>query len=139
MPSVCGPSRRGRLSQVVSEVVGHRQTLVVVDNCEHVVEAAAALVDELLQGAPGLRVLATSRDPLRIAGEAVWRVAPLDVPHPGADAERPGVPAPSNCSSTALSRRAPPSFGRSRRHHGRRSLPATWTGYRWPLSWGRRG
>ena len=102
------------LTQVISEVVGHRETLVVVDNCEHVVEAVAALVDELLQGAPGLRVLATSRDPLRIAGEVVWRVAPLEVPEPGAgpdEARRSGAgrtfrrPGPRHSAPSLFGRR----------------------------------
>ncbi|WP_020393354.1 BTAD domain-containing putative transcriptional regulator [Kribbella catacumbae] len=56
------------------------ELLLVLDNCEHVVEAAAALADELLAAAPGLRVLATSREPLGLTGEAVWSVPPLDVP-----------------------------------------------------------
>ena len=73
-------------AQVVAELIGHRQTLAVLDNCEHLVGAVAELVEELLQGAPGLRVLATSREPLRIAGETVWRVPSLQVPGPGASA-----------------------------------------------------
>ncbi|NEA30143.1 BTAD domain-containing putative transcriptional regulator [Streptomyces sp. SID13031] len=56
------------------------ELLLVLDNCEHVVDAAAALVDELLAAAPGLRVLATSREPLGLTGEAVWSVPPLEVP-----------------------------------------------------------
>ncbi|MDX6261147.1 MAG: hypothetical protein QOH84_2835 [Kribbellaceae bacterium] len=56
------------------------ELLLVLDNCEHVVEAAAELVDELLAAAPGLRVLATSREPLGLTGEAVWSVPPLEVP-----------------------------------------------------------
>jgi predicted ATPase/DNA-binding SARP family transcriptional activator len=60
--------------------VQHRQLLLVLDNCEHVVEAAAALVDLLLRSAPTLRVLATSREPLRIEGESVWTAQPLAVP-----------------------------------------------------------
>ena len=74
------------ITQVVAEVVGHRQTLAVVDNCEHLVGAVAELVEELLQGAPGLRVLATSREPLRISAETVWRVPSLQVPAAGASA-----------------------------------------------------
>jgi predicted ATPase len=66
--------------EVIFDVVGDRGTLVVLDNCEHVVSAAALLTADLLQGAPGLRVLATSRDPLRINGETVWPVPPLEVP-----------------------------------------------------------
>ena len=74
------------ITQVVAEVVGHRETLAVVDNCEHLVGAVAELVEELLQGAPGLRVLATSREPLRISAESVWRVPSLEVPATGASA-----------------------------------------------------
>lgn len=65
------------------------ELLLVLDNCEHVVEAAAALVDELLAAAPGLRVLATSREPLGLTGEAVWSVPTLDVP--AATAELPDL------------------------------------------------
>ncbi|WP_235922007.1 BTAD domain-containing putative transcriptional regulator [Lentzea tibetensis] len=55
--------------------------LVVLDNCEHVVESAAALCARLLAAAPGVRVLATSREPLGIPGEVVHPVAPLDSAH----------------------------------------------------------
>jgi predicted ATPase/DNA-binding CsgD family transcriptional regulator len=54
--------------------------LLVLDNCEHLVEACAHLVDALLRACSGLRVLTTSRDPLRVAGEASWRVPSLPVP-----------------------------------------------------------
>ena len=74
------------ITQVVAEVVGHRETLAVFDNCEHLVGAVAEVVEELLQGAPGLRVLATSREPLRISVETVWRVPSLEVPTTGASA-----------------------------------------------------
>ncbi|MGW4895834.1 AfsR/SARP family transcriptional regulator [Kitasatospora sp. NPDC004240] len=55
-----------------------RRTLLVLDNCEHVIEAAADLTAALLDAAPGLRVLATSRESLRLPGEAVHPVAPLE-------------------------------------------------------------
>ncbi|NRQ32547.1 AfsR/SARP family transcriptional regulator [Nonomuraea sp. NN258] len=54
--------------------------LLVLDNCEHVIEPVAALIAALLAAAPGLRVLATSREPLRLRGEARWDLPPLDVP-----------------------------------------------------------
>jgi predicted ATPase/DNA-binding winged helix-turn-helix (wHTH) protein len=54
--------------------------LVVLDGCEHVVEAAAALAEAILKGAPGLGVLATSREPLRAEGEWVQRLPPLGLP-----------------------------------------------------------
>jgi predicted ATPase/DNA-binding SARP family transcriptional activator len=56
-----------------------RTALMVLDNCEHVIDAAARLADDLLSAAPGLHVLATSREALRIPGETVWSVPPLDV------------------------------------------------------------
>ncbi|MDT0495401.1 BTAD domain-containing putative transcriptional regulator [Streptomyces griseus] len=61
-----------------------RRTLLVLDNCEHVVDAAAELTELLLRTAPGLRVLATGQEPLGLAGEAVFLVEPL----PPADAVR---------------------------------------------------
>ena len=54
--------------------------LLVLDNCEHVIEAAAALAVDALRGAPGVRVLATSREPLRTEGEHVHRLSPLESP-----------------------------------------------------------
>uniref|UniRef100_UPI001BDC2855 BTAD domain-containing putative transcriptional regulator n=1 Tax=Pseudonocardia lacus TaxID=2835865 RepID=UPI001BDC2855 len=57
-----------------------RRALLVLDNCEHVVEPVAGLVGALLAAAPELRVLATSREPLRLRGEARWELSPLAVP-----------------------------------------------------------
>jgi predicted ATPase/class 3 adenylate cyclase len=54
--------------------------LLVLDNCEHVLDACAALTGRLLANGPDLRVLATSREPLGLVGEQVWPVQPLDVP-----------------------------------------------------------
>jgi predicted ATPase len=57
-----------------------RSVLLILDNCEHLVEGCASLADDLLRACPKLHVLATSREPLRIAGERTWRVATLPVP-----------------------------------------------------------
>ena len=57
-----------------------RSPLLVLDNCEHLIAAAAALADRLLGECPGLRVLATSREPLGITGETLWPVDPLALP-----------------------------------------------------------
>ncbi len=65
------------------DALARAETLMVLDNCEHVVEAAAGLVDHLLARCPRLRVLATSREPLGVAGERLCRVAPLPLPEPG--------------------------------------------------------
>ena len=57
-----------------------KQMLLVLDNCEHVIAAAAALAAEVLRGAPGVHVLATSREPFRVEGEWVYRLPPLQSP-----------------------------------------------------------
>ncbi|MFI7697787.1 BTAD domain-containing putative transcriptional regulator [Nonomuraea sp. NPDC049480] len=57
-----------------------RRMLLVLDNCEHVVEPVAELAELLLRACPGLRILATSREPLAVDGEVLWSVPPLDVP-----------------------------------------------------------
>ncbi|MBM7863982.1 ATP-binding protein [Lentzea nigeriaca] len=62
---------------VLVEHLRDRQSLMVLDNCEHVIEATATLVDALLRGVPGLRVLVTSRERLGVDGEHLWQVAPL--------------------------------------------------------------
>jgi predicted ATPase/DNA-binding NarL/FixJ family response regulator len=57
-----------------------KQLLLVVDNCEHLLEAAGGLVTEVIQAAPGVRVIATSREPLSVSGEHVIPVPPLELP-----------------------------------------------------------
>ncbi len=67
--------------------VGDDPLFLVLDNCEHLVDGCAALVELLLQARPGLRVLATSREALGVAGERAWLVPPLELPAQGAPAE----------------------------------------------------
>ena len=64
----------------LAEHCGRRRMLIVLDNCEHVVEAAARLVEELLERCPELTVLATSREPLGVPGELLRPVEPLPEP-----------------------------------------------------------
>ena len=64
------------------QALGKRPALVVLDNCEHLVVEVAALVEGLLPFCPGLRMLATSRTRLGVAGEHVWAVEPLSMPGP---------------------------------------------------------
>ena len=68
------------------ELVEHlkpRETLVILDNCEHLVVACADLADRLLRTCPDLEILATSREPLRVSGENGWQVPSLSLPDPG--------------------------------------------------------
>src|SRR5215475_1338987 len=67
----------------LAEYLSGRQLLLVLDNCEHLVDAAAKLADQLLRAAAGLRVLATSREALNIDGETLLAVPPLPVPQAG--------------------------------------------------------
>src|SRR5215475_1874715 len=70
-------------AEALAEYLAGRQLLLVLDNCEHLVDPAAKLADLLLRAAPGLRVLATSRESLNITGETVLAVPPLAMPEAG--------------------------------------------------------
>lgn len=76
---------------VLVEFLADKRMLILLDNCEHVLDAAGRLVHRLLSVASGLRVLATSREPLGIVAEHVWPVSPLSVPpttRPGSEGSR---------------------------------------------------
>ena len=70
-------------TEALVEHLGAREALLVLDNCEHLIEACAELADALLGGCPNLRLLATSREPLRVQGETNFVVPSLSVPEPG--------------------------------------------------------
>ncbi|MGW0902976.1 AfsR/SARP family transcriptional regulator [Streptomyces sp. NPDC002853] len=70
-------ARPGSSADRIAAAVGERRMLLVLDNCEHLLEPVADLVHRLLSRAPGLRVIATSQEPLAIAGEVLDAVAPL--------------------------------------------------------------
>ncbi|WP_345430730.1 BTAD domain-containing putative transcriptional regulator [Actinoallomurus vinaceus] len=64
----------------LADALSAQRLLLVLDNCEHLIEPVAELTDRLLRAVPGLRVLATSREPLGLTGEVVWSVPPLEIP-----------------------------------------------------------
>src|SRR6266567_3728375 len=66
--------------ETLAEALSSRRLLLVLDNCEHLVEACAQVADALLRNCPLLTILATSRESLNIAGEKVWPVPPLSIP-----------------------------------------------------------
>jgi non-specific serine/threonine protein kinase len=74
---------RQPLAQTLLDHLSSRQVLLVVDNCEHVIQACAGFVDSILRQCPDVTILATTREPLRVSGEMVWRVPPLEIPPPG--------------------------------------------------------
>jgi predicted ATPase len=69
------------------DAVAGKELVLILDNCEHLVEMAARVADELLRAAPGLRLLATSREPLGIPGEQLYPVEPLVLPPADASSE----------------------------------------------------
>jgi len=73
------------IASLLVDAIGQRRLLVVLDNCEHVIDACAKVADALLRGCPNLALLATSREPLGIGGEWVYRVPSMDTPAEGAD------------------------------------------------------
>lgn len=79
--SVPDQSTRPAVEKLV-DFLREREVLVVLDNCEHVLQAAAELTARILQEAQGVRIIATSREPLGIAGERVCLIPPLAVPSP---------------------------------------------------------
>src|SRR5471032_1492388 len=74
-------------SEAVARAIGGKKLLLVLDNCEHVVDAAARLAETIMRQCPRTTVLATSREVLRIDGEYVYRVSPLEIP--ASDREKP--------------------------------------------------
>ena len=75
---------RGRpLVETLAAALAPRRMMLALDNCEHVIDAAARLCQRLLASSPGLRIIATSREPLRVAAEVIFQVPPLSTPPPG--------------------------------------------------------
>src|SRR5262249_11366441 len=92
------------LAETLAEALGPRTTLLILDTCEHLVADCAELAEWLLGSCPGLQVIATSREPLRMRGEVIWRVPPLrllSTPWPGA-APVQDIGAAAACESVRL-------------------------------------
>ena len=79
------------LTHTLCESLGSGRALIVLDNCEHLIGAAAQLTRDLLISCPKLKVLATSREPLGVVGEAVWPVPSLSLPDPEWDSSVAGL------------------------------------------------
>ncbi|MEU6407332.1 BTAD domain-containing putative transcriptional regulator [Microbispora sp. NPDC046933] len=88
--ALLGGARGGEPMDQLVAAVRERAILLILDNCEHVIEAAAAFADRLLGECRRLRILATSREPLGITGEVLWQVEPLALPAKGADPSEAG-------------------------------------------------
>jgi predicted ATPase/DNA-binding CsgD family transcriptional regulator len=75
------------LLETLADALRPRQLLLALDNCEHLIDACARVGQRLLASSPGLRLIATSREPLHVAAETVWQVPPLAVAPDGAAAD----------------------------------------------------
>ncbi len=73
------------LTETLAEALRPRRLLLALDNCEHLIDACAELSQRLLASSPGMLLLTTSREPLRLPAETVWRVPPLSVAPAGTD------------------------------------------------------
>jgi predicted ATPase/DNA-binding winged helix-turn-helix (wHTH) protein len=70
------------IDDAIVDVLRPRHALLLLDNCEHLVEPVGTLVDRILRAAPRVSIVATSREPLAVTGEQVWTVEPLRTPEP---------------------------------------------------------
>ncbi|MBW3536745.1 MAG: tetratricopeptide repeat protein [Actinobacteria bacterium] len=82
LAAVGGPPGTDDSLGEAADWIATREVLLVLDNCEHVIDSVAASVNHLLSKCPALKVLTTTRQPLDLAGEAVFRVPPLGLPNP---------------------------------------------------------
>ncbi|HLG01048.1 MAG TPA: adenylate/guanylate cyclase domain-containing protein [Acidimicrobiia bacterium] len=83
-----GTSGEGATADLLAEYCGSGMALIVLDNCEHLLAACAELAERLLMACPAIRILATSREALGVAGEAAWRSPSLSLPEPGVQTEQ---------------------------------------------------
>ncbi len=74
--------QRTSIEDAIVDMLRTRRALLVLDNCEHLIEPVAALVDRILRAAPSVSIIATSREPLTVSGEHVCRISPLATPDP---------------------------------------------------------
>jgi predicted ATPase/DNA-binding CsgD family transcriptional regulator len=109
----------GQPLQWLAGQLAGRQMLMILDNCEHLIPASAILANTLLRECPGLRVLATSREPLAMTGEALFAVPPLPAPDPGHQLSLADL---GRCEAVALflarAEAAVPGFGLTEENQG---------------------
>ena len=130
-----GPARwsQGDVLAACLAVLGDRPGLLVIDNCEHLLAAVRDVVGTVLAACPRLSVLTTSREPLALAAEYVYRLAPLPLPRVGGGQDAAAVPS----VAVFLDRAARVRRGAARRPPTWRRSPTSSggsTGCRWPSS-----
>jgi hypothetical protein len=133
------PARPARpVLDTLADALGPQDLLIVLDNCEHLIGGCAKTAETILQRCPKLHLIATSREPLAIAGETIYRVPSLSLPEAGDDDTAAGVTR-SRCWPTGPGRRASPSTSPRARWDWRCRCAGGWMGCRWRSSWPPRG
>ncbi|HTL85893.1 MAG TPA: winged helix-turn-helix domain-containing protein [Acidimicrobiia bacterium] len=103
--------RRGSsIDDAITELLRPRQCLLLLDNCEHLIESVAALVSRILSEAPNVSIVATSREPLAVAGEQLWSVEPLSTAAAGNLTAEEAVAIPAVALFVERARAADPTF-----------------------------
>ena len=138
--ALLGEAPHEELTDRLIAAIREREALLILDNCEHVIESVAAFADRVLGECRRLRILATSREPLGITGEALWLVEPLALPQrdagPGEIESSPAVQLLRDRAGAVrqdLVGTMPTPCRRWSASAGR------WTGCRWRSSWPRLG
>ena len=126
--------------EALLDALAPQDVLIVVDNCEHLIGGCAKTAEAIVRRCPRVHLLATSREPLGIGGETIYRVPSLSLPGPGeAGPRRPGPPMRWRCSRTGPGRTASPCPSTSRLGRWWCRYAGGWTGCRWRSSWPRPG
>ncbi len=103
--------RSSSIDDAIVEMLRPRHSLLLLDNCEHLIEPVAALVSRILSEAPRVSIVATSREPLAVAGEQVWSIEPLSTATSGGAITAEGALAiPAAALFVARARAADPTF-----------------------------
>ena len=126
--------------EALLDALALQDVLIVVDNCEHLIGGCAKTAEAIVRRCPRVHLLATSREPLGIGGEIIYRVPSLSLPGPGdSGLRRPGPPMRWRCSRTGPGRTASPCPWMSRPGRWWCRCAGGWTGCRWRSSWPRPG
>ncbi|HEX9030520.1 MAG TPA: tetratricopeptide repeat protein, partial [Streptosporangiaceae bacterium] len=90
------------LLATLADALRSRRALICLDTCEHLIDACARICQRLLASSPGLQVIATSREPLRVAAETVWQVPPMSMAPPGAGGAAAGAGGAGGAGAVSL-------------------------------------
>ena len=140
-PGRCGwPPSRAALLETLLDALAPQDVLIVLDNCEHLIGACAKMTDIILSRCPRVHLVATSREPLGIGGEVIYRVPSMSLPGPGDSGS--GTPGSSDAVELFVERARAQGVALAVDEQAARwwcRSAGGWTGCRWRSSWPRPG